>query len=139
MTKDKQKFDLETIRHSTAHLMAQAVKQLYPETQVTIGPVIEDGFYYDFYRETPFVPEDLEKIEHRMKEIATGNLDIVRRELPRDEVLKLFDELGEPFKREVIDEIDSGDAISVYTQGEFTDLCRGPHVDNTQVLKSFRL
>jgi threonyl-tRNA synthetase len=112
---------------------------LYPETQVTIGPVIEDGFYYDFYRETPFVPEDLEKIEHRMKEIATGNLDIVRRELPRDEVLKLFDELGEPFKREVIDEIDSGDAISVYTQGEFTDLCRGPHVDNTRVLKSFRL
>ena len=139
MTKDKQKFDLETIRHSTAHLMAQAVKQLYPETQVTIGPVIEDGFYYDFYRETPFVPEDLEKIEHRMKEIATDNLDIVRRELPRDEVLKLFDELGEPFKREVIDEIDSGDAISVYTQGEFTDLCRGPHVDNTRVLKSFRL
>ncbi|MDP7551652.1 MAG: threonine--tRNA ligase [Nitrospinaceae bacterium] len=139
MTKDKQKFDLETIRHSTAHLMAQAVKQLYPETQVTIGPVIEDGFYYDFYRETPFVPEDLEKIEHRMKEIAAGNLGIVRRELPRDEVLKLFDELGEPFKREVIDEIDSGDAISVYTQGEFTDLCRGPHVDNTRVLKSFRL
>ena len=139
MTKDKQKFDLETIRHSTAHLMAQAVKQLYPETQVTIGPVIEDGFYYDFYRETPFVPEDLEKIEHRMKEIATGNLDIVRRELPRDEVLKLFDELGEPFKREVIDEIDSSDTISVYTQGEFTDLCRGPHVDNTRGLKSFRL
>ncbi len=139
MTKNKHKFDLETIRHSTAHLMAQAVKQLYPETQVTIGPVIEDGFYYDFYRETPFVPEDLEKIEHRMKEIATDNLDIVRRELPRDEVLKLFDELGEPFKREVIDEIDSGDAISVYTQGEFTDLCRGPHVDNTRVLKSFRL
>ena len=139
MTKDKQKFDLETIRHSTAHLMAQAVKQLYPETQVTIGPVIEDGFYYDFYRETPFVPEDLEKIELRMKEIAASNLDIVRRELPRDEALKLFDELGEPFKREVIDEIDSDDAISVYTQGEFTDLCRGPHVDNTQVLKSFRL
>jgi threonyl-tRNA synthetase len=139
MTKDKQKFDLETIRHSTAHLMAQAVKQLYPETQVTIGPVIEDGFYYDFYREAPFVPEDLEKIEHRMKEIAAGNLSIVRRELPRNDALKLFDELGEPFKREVIDEIDSGDAISVYTQGEFTDLCRGPHVDNTRVLKSFRL
>ena len=112
---------------------------MYPETQVTIGPVIEDGFYYDFYRETPFVPEDLEKIEHRMKEIAVSNLGIVRRELPRDEALKLFDELGEPFKREVIDEIDSGDAISVYTQGEFTDLCRGPHVDNTRVLKSFRL
>jgi len=139
MTKNKHKFDLETIRHSTAHLMAQAVKQLYPETQVTIGPVIEDGFYYDFYRETPFIPEDLEKIEHRMKEIAAGNLSIVRRELPRDDALKLFDELGEPFKREVIDEIDSDDAISVYTQGEFTDLCRGPHVDNTQALKSFRL
>ena len=107
MGNDKPKFDLETIRHSTAHLMAQAVKQLYPDAQVTIGPVIEDGFYYDFYRESPFVPEDLEKIDQRMKDISSKNLDIARKELPRDEALKMFDEMGEPFKREIIDDIES--------------------------------
>ena len=139
MVDDKQKFDLETIRHSAAHLMAQAVKQLYPETQVTIGPVIEDGFYYDFYRESPFVPEDLEKIEQRMKEISMKNLDIVRCELPREKALKMFDEMGEPFKLEVINDIESDDPISVYSQGEFTDLCRGPHVSNTNLIKSFKL
>jgi len=139
MANDKQKFDLETIRHSTAHLMAQAVQQLYPETQVTIGPVIEDGFYYDFCRKSPFVPEDLEKIEQRMKEIATQNLDIVRKELPREDALKMFDEMGEPFKLEVINDLESDEAISVYSQGEFTDLCRGPHVDNTSAIKSFKL
>ena len=139
MTNDKTKIDLETIRHSAAHLMAQAVKQLYPETQVTIGPVIEDGFYYDFYRESPFVPEDLEKIEKRMKEISLQNLDIIRKEIPREEALKMFDDMGEPFKREVINDIESNDPISVYTQGEFTDLCRGPHVENTKFLKSFKL
>jgi threonyl-tRNA synthetase len=139
MANDKQKFDLETIRHSTAHLMAQAVQQLYPDTQVTIGPVIEDGFYYDFCRKSPFVPEDLEKIEQRMKEIAAQNLDIVRKELPREDALKMFDEMGEPFKLEVINELESDEAISVYSQGEFTDLCRGPHVDNTSAIKSFKL
>ena len=139
MANDKQKFDLETIRHSTAHLMAQAVQQLYPDTQVTIGPVIEDGFYYDFCRTSPFVPEDLEKIEQRMKEIAAQNLDIVRKELPREDALKMFDEMGEPFKLEVINELESDEAISVYSQGEFTDLCRGPHVDNTSAIKSFKL
>ena len=139
MGNDKPKFDLETIRHSTAHLMAQAVKQLYPDAQVTIGPVIEDGFYYDFYRESPFVPEDLEKIEQRMKDISSKNLNIDRKELPRDEALKMFDEMGEPFKREIIDDIESDEPISVYSQGEFTDLCRGPHVENTKVLKSFKL
>jgi len=139
MANDKQKFDLETIRHSTAHLMAQAVQQLYPETQVTIGPVIEDGFYYDFCRKSPFVPEDLEKIEQRMKEIAAQNLDIVRKELPREDALKMFDEVGEPFKLEVINDLESDEAISVYSQGEFTDLCRGPHVDNTSAIKSFKL
>ena len=139
MTNDKTKIDLETIRHSAAHLMAQAVKQLYPETQVTIGPVIEDGFYYDFYRESPFVPEDLEKIEKRMKEISLQSLDIIRKEMPREEALKMFDDMGEPFKREVINDITSNDPISVYTQGEFTDLCRGPHVENTKFLKSFKL
>ena len=139
MANDKQKFDLETIRHSTAHLMAQAVQQLYPETQVTIGPVIEDGFYYDFCRKSPFVPEDLEKIEQRMKEIAAQNQDIVRKELPREDALKMFDEMGEPFKLEVINDLESDEAISVYSQGEFTDLCRGPHVDNTSAIKSFKL
>ena len=139
MTNDKTKTDLETIRHSAAHLMAQAVKQLYPETQVTIGPVIEDGFYYDFYRQSPFVPEDLEKIEKRMKEISLQSLDIIRKEMPREEALKMFDDMNEPFKREVINDIASNDPISVYTQGEFTDLCRGPHVENTKFLKSFKL
>ena len=139
MTNDKTKTDLETIRHSAAHLMAQAVKQLYPETQVTIGPVITDGFYYDFYRESPFVPEDLEKIEKRMKEISLQSLDIIRKEMPREEALKMFDDMNEPFKREVINDIASNDPISVYTQGEFTDLCRGPHVENTKFLKSFKL
>jgi threonyl-tRNA synthetase len=139
MANDKTKIDLETIRHSTAHLMAQAVKQLYPETQVTIGPVIEDGFYYDFYRESPFVPEDLGKIERRMKEISSQNLNIIRRELPREEALKMFNEMGESFKREVINDIESNEPISVYSQGEFTDLCRGPHVENTKDLKSFKL
>jgi threonyl-tRNA synthetase len=119
--------------------MAQAVKQLYPETQVTIGPVIEDGFYYDFYRKSPFVPEDLEKIEKRMKEISLQSLDIIRKEMPREEALKMFDDMNEPFKREVINDIASNDPISVYTQGEFTDLCRGPHVENTKFLKSFKL
>ena len=139
MANDKSKFDLETIRHSAAHLMAQAVKQLYPETQVTIGPVIEDGFYYDFYRKSPFVPEDLEKIEQRMKEISAKNLDIVRRELSREKALKMFDEMGELFKLEVINGIESNDPISVYSQGDFTDLCRGPHVNNTNMIKSFKL
>jgi threonyl-tRNA synthetase len=139
MTNNKTKTDLETIRHSAAHLMAQAVKQLYPETQVTIGPVIEDGFYYDFYRKSPFVPEDLEKIEKRMKEISLQSLDIIRKEMPREEALKMFDDMNEPFKREVINDIASNDPISVYTQGEFTDLCRGPHVENTKFLKSFKL
>jgi len=132
-------YDLETIRHSAAHLMAQAVKQLYPETKVTIGPVIEDGFYYDFFREKPFVPEDLEKIEARMKEITRQDVKIVRQEIPREDALKMFGEMGESFKREIIESIDSNDAISIYTQGEFTDLCRGPHAGSTTDIKSFKL
>jgi len=139
MANDRPKFDLETIRHSAAHLMAQAVKQLYPETQVTIGPVIEDGFYYDFYRESPFVPEDLKQIEQRMQKISAESLEIVRQELPRGKALKLFDDMGEPFKLEVINGIESNDPISVYSQGDFTDLCRGPHVNNTNAIKSFKL
>jgi threonyl-tRNA synthetase len=139
MSKPTEKFDLESIRHSAAHLMAQAVKQLFPETKVTIGPVIADGFYYDFFREQPFVPEDLEKIEARMQEIAKQDLEIVRQEIPRADALKMFDEMGESFKREIIEGIDSSDAISVYTQGEFTDLCRGPHVGSTGDIQSFKL
>jgi len=139
MSNENEKFDLETIRHSAAHLMAQAVKQLYPETKVTIGPVIEDGFYYDFFREKPFVPEDLEKIEARMQELVKQDLKITRQEIPRAEALKMFDAMGESFKHEIIDGIDSSDALSVYTQGEFTDLCRGPHVTSTGDIKSFKL
>jgi len=139
MSKATDNYDLETIRHSAAHLMAQAVQQLYPETKVTIGPVIEDGFYYDFFREKPFVPEDLEKIEARMKEITKQDLEIVRQEIPRDAALKMFAEMDESFKCEIIDGIDSSDALSVYTQGEFTDLCRGPHVGSTRDIKSFKL
>ncbi|GJL78705.1 MAG: threonine--tRNA ligase [Nitrospinaceae bacterium] len=139
MSKGSDKFDLETIRHSAAHLMAQAVKQLFPETKVTIGPVIEDGFYYDFFREQPFVPEDLEKIEALMKEIAKKDLKVVRQEIPREDALKMFDQMGESFKHEIIAGIDSNDPISVYSQGEFTDLCRGPHVESTKDIKSFKL
>lgn len=137
--KQPPEFDLETLRHSCAHLMAQAVKQLYPETKVTIGPVIQDGFYYDFFRETPFVPEDLKKIEKRMKEIAKKGLEVKRVELDRDEAINLFRSMNEHFKVEIIQSIDSTDPISAYTQGEFTDLCRGPHVDTTKRLKAFKL
>ncbi len=137
--KKKQQYDLNTLRHSAAHLMAQAVKRLYPETKVTIGPVIEDGFYYDFDRPNPFVPEELEKIEETMKALAKENMDVVRQELPRDEAVKMFKEMGETFKVEIIEGIDNNDPISVYSQGEFTDLCRGPHVENTSALKSFKL
>ena len=136
---DKEQYDLDTLRHSCAHLMAQAVKQLYPETQVTIGPVIEDGFYYDFFRAEPFVPDDLKKIEKRMKEIAKKGLEITRQELPRDEAIEMFRKMGEPFKVEIIEGIDGTDAISTYTQGDFTDLCRGPHVDTTKRLRAFKL
>lgn len=131
--------DLETLRHSCAHLMAQAVQELFPGTQVTIGPVIEDGFYYDFSRDKAFVPEDLEKIEKRMKEIAAQDLQIVRTELPRDEAIKKFSDMGEKFKVEIIDSIDSSEPLSVYSQGDWADLCRGPHVESTKQIKAFKL
>ena len=141
MTMDdkKEKYDLDTLRHSAAHLMAQAVKQLFPETRVTIGPVIEDGFYYDFHRETAFVPDDLKKIEKRMKEIAKKGLEITRQELSRKEALELFRNMEEPFKVEIIDGLDDENPITVYTQGDFTDLCRGPHVESTKAIRSFKL
>jgi len=139
MSNNPNQVDLETLRHSCAHLMAQAVQELFPGTQVTIGPVIEDGFYYDFSRDKPFVPDDLEKIEKRMKEIAAQDLPIVRTEIPRDEAVKKFSDMGEKFKVEIIDSIDSSEPLSVYSQGDWADLCRGPHVESTKQIKAFKL
>ncbi len=137
MSNNPNQVDLETLRHSCAHLMAQAVQELFPGTQVTIGPVIEDGFYYDFSRDKAFVPEDLEKIEKRMKEIAAKDLEIVRTEISRDEAIKKFTDMGEKFKVEIIDSIE--EPISVYSQGDWADLCRGPHVESTKQIKAFKL
>jgi len=129
---------LEVIRHSTAHLMAHAVKRLFPEAQVTIGPVIETGFYYDFKRDRPFTPEDLEKIEALMRELADANFPVSRREVDKSEAVAFFRELGEHYKVEIIEGIAEG-RVSLYTQGDFTDLCRGPHVPSTGRLKAFKL
>ena len=137
MANDKQHNELETLRHSCAHLMAQAVQELFPGTQVTIGPVIEDGFYYDFSRDKAFVPEDLEKIHTRMKEIAAKDLQIVRTEISREEAIKKFTDMGEKFKVEIIDTVE--EPISVYSQGDWSDLCRGPHVESTKQIKAFKL
>ncbi|EHQ51770.1 threonyl-tRNA synthetase [Ectothiorhodospira sp. PHS-1] len=136
---DRDPEGLDMIRHSTAHLMAQAVKTLYPGAQVTIGPVIEDGFYYDFAYERPFHPEDLEKIEAKMKELAKADLKVARRVMPRDEAVAFFREQGEEYKARIIADIPTNEDISLYSQGEFTDLCRGPHVPSTGKLKAFKL
>ncbi len=130
---------LEIIRHSTAHLLAQAVKQLFPTAQVTIGPVIEDGFYYDFAYERPFTPEDLTAIEARMHELAKADLPVTRKVLPREEAVKLFRDMGEHYKAEIIASIPEGEEISIYGQGDWVDLCRGPHVPSTGRLKAFKL
>ena len=130
---------LEIIRHSSAHLLAQAVKELFPAAQVTIGPVIEDGFYYDFAFERSFTPEDLEAIEKRMTELAKADHPIERRVMDRDAAVAFFRELGEAYKAEIIAEIPAGEPISLYGQGDFVDLCRGPHVPNTGKLKAFKL
>jgi threonyl-tRNA synthetase len=129
---------LEIIRHSTSHLMAQAVKQLFPEAKVTIGPAIETGFYYDFDVATPFGPEDLEKIEAKMRELAISNLAIERQELSKSEAVKFFTDLGETYKVELIEALDA-ESVSVYRQGDFADLCRGPHVPSTSHCKAFKL
>ncbi len=130
--------ELEKLRHSTAHVMAQAVKRLYPETQVTIGPAIEDGFYYDFDRDESFKPEDLQKIERVIHEIIKENLPVAQSELSKKEALKFFEKKGEKYKQELINEIED-EKVSIYTQGEFADLCRGPHVGSTGDIKSFKL
>ena len=130
---------LEIIRHSTAHLLAQAVQSIYPTAQVTIGPVIEDGFYYDFAFERPFTPEDLEKFEARMRELAKADLPVKRRLMPRDEAVGHFRGIGEHYKAEIIESIPAGEQISLYGQGDWQDLCRGPHVPSTGKLGAFKL
>jgi threonyl-tRNA synthetase len=130
---------LEVIRHSTAHLLAYAVKELFPEAQVTIGPVIENGFYYDFAYKRPFTPEDLAAIEKRMGELAAKNEPVIRRVLPRDEAIALFKAQGEHYKAEIIGSIPADQDVSLYREGGFEDLCRGPHVPSTGRLKHFKL
>src|SRR5690554_3329192 len=130
---------LEVLRHSTAHLLAHAVKQLFPEAQVTIGPVIEHGFYYDFAYKRPFTPEDLEQIEKRMTELAKADIEVSREVWPRDEAVDFFKDQGELYKAEIIASIPEGEAVSLYRQNDFIDLCRGPHVPNTGKLKVFKL
>src|SRR3954469_23433488 len=129
---------LEILRHSTSHLMAHAVQELFPGAQVTIGPVIENGFYYDFSYKRPFTPEDVAAIEKRMGEIAKRDLPVARREMPRDEAVKFFREQGEKYKAEIIASIPEKDTISLYGQGNWIDLCRGPHVPSTGRLKNFK-
>jgi threonyl-tRNA synthetase len=136
---DKDSAGLEIIRHSTAHLLAQAVKQLFPEAQVTIGPVIEDGFYYDFAFKRPFTPEDLAAIETRMAELAKADQPVARRVMGRDEAVAFFKSLGEHYKAEIIASIPAGEEISLYGQGDWVDLCRGPHVPSTGKLRAFKL
>jgi threonyl-tRNA synthetase len=130
---------LAIIRHSTAHLLAYAVKELFPDAQVTIGPVIDNGFYYDFSYKRPFTPDDLTAIEARMGEIAKRDLPVTRKVLPRDEAVAYFRGIGETYKAEIIASIPVGEDVSLYSEGEFTDLCRGPHVPSTGKLKVFKL
>ncbi len=130
---------LQIIRHSTAHLMAQAVKQLFPSVQVTIGPSIDNGFYYDFSSEKPFTEDDLAAIEKRMDEIVKQDLPIVRKEVSRADAIAFFEKLGEHYKVELVNSIPEGETVTLYTQGDFTDLCRGPHVPSTGCLKVHKL
>ncbi len=136
---DKDPAALDVIRHSTAHLLAMAVQSIYPKAQVTIGPVIEDGFDYDFAFERPVTPEDLEKFEARMKELAAADLKVTRRVMGRDEAVKLFQGMGEKYKAEIIASIPANEPIGLYGQGDWFDLCRGPHVPSTGKLKVFKL
>jgi threonyl-tRNA synthetase len=130
---------LDILRHSSAHLLAHAVKELFPEAQVTIGPVIDNGFYYDFSYARAFTPEDLQKMEKRMNEIAKQNLPVSREVMSRDEAVKFFKKQGEHYKSEIIESIPAEEELTIYKQGEFSDLCRGPHVPSTNKLKVFKL
>ena len=136
---DKDADGLEIIRHSTAHLLAYAVKDLFPDAQVTIGPVIENGFYYDFSYHRPFTPEDLAAIEKRMTELAKQDIPVTRKVLPRDAAVAYFKGINEHYKAEIIASIPANEDVSLYTEGDFTDLCRGPHVPSTGKLKAFKL
>ena len=136
---DKDADGLAVIRHSTAHLLAYAVKELFPDAQVTIGPVIENGFFYDFSYKRPFTPEDLKAIEAKMAELAKKDEKVERRVLPRDEAVAYFKSLGEAYKAEIIASIPAGEDVSLYREGQFEDLCRGPHVPSTGKLKHFKL
>ncbi len=136
---DKDAEGLDVIRHSTAHLLAYAVKELFPDAQVTIGPVIENGFYYDFSYKRPFTPEDLVSIEKKMGELAKQDISVTRKVLPRNDAVKYFKAIGEAYKAEIIESIPADQAVSLYTEGAFTDLCRGPHVPSTGKLKVFKL
>ncbi len=136
---EKDSESLDVIRHSTAHLLAQAVKLLFPTAQVTIGPVIDDGFFYDFAFSRPFTPEDLQRIEEKMQELVQADYPISRRELPRDEAIHYFSNIGEEYKAKIIADIPVGETLSLYRQGDFEDLCRGPHVPSTGRLKAFKL
>lgn len=136
---DKDADGVDVIRHSTAHLLAYAVKELYPDAQVTIGPVIENGFYYDFSYKRPFTPDDLQAIEKKMQELAKKDEAVTRKVLPRDEAVAYFKSIGEHYKAEIIASIPQGEDVSLYTEGNFTDLCRGPHVPSTGKLKVFKL
>ena len=136
---DKDDEGLEIIRHSCAHLMAQAVKSLYPDAQVTIGPVIENGFYYDFAYQRPFTPDDIEAIENKMTELAAEDLRVERSLMERKEAIGFFRGMGEEYKAEIIESIPNDEALSLYRQGEFIDLCRGPHVPSTGKIKAFKL
>src|SRR5436190_9809537 len=136
---DRDPEGLEIIRHSTAHLLAHAVKSLFPTAQVTIGPVIENGFYYDFAFERPFSVEELAQIEAKMHEIAAQGFQVSRKVVNRDEAIEFFQKLGEDYKVQIIKDIPASDTLTIYEQGDFADLCRGPHVPNTTLLKSFKL
>ncbi len=136
---DRDAEGLDVIRHSTAHLMAYAVKELFPSAQVTIGPVIENGFYYDFAFERPFTLDDLAAIERRMSDLARRDLPVQREVWPRDQAVAFFKSIGEHYKAELIDAIPADQVVSLYREGDFVDLCRGPHVPSTGRLKVFKL
>src|SRR6266705_1769976 len=136
---ERDKEGVEILRHSTAHLLAYAVKELFPDAQVTIGPVIENGFYYDFSFKRPFTPEDLAAIEKRMAELAKRDLPVTREVWPRDKAVEYFKSIGEHYKAEIIASLPAEEEVSLYREGDFVDLCRGPHVPSTGRLKVFKL
>ncbi|MCA0254905.1 MAG: TGS domain-containing protein, partial [Proteobacteria bacterium] len=130
---------LEVIRHDAAHIIAQAVKELFPGVQVTIGPAIKDGFYYDFAKDTPFTTDDLEQIEAKMHQIVKQDEQFIREEWKREDAIELFKKMGEHYKAEIISSIPQGETITLYRQGSFIDLCRGPHCPSTGRIKHFKL